>query len=124
MERLSPRARQAVEVICRLGEASADDVLREAPSIPTYSAARSVLRSLEAKGLIRHVEKGLRYVYVPTVPRHKVVRSALTHLIETFFEGSPQKMMQALLDLGDAYEVDLDELEQLIDRARAEGRGP
>ena len=122
LERLSPRARQAIAVICRLGDASVDDILREAPSIPSYSAARSVLRGLEMKGHITHVEKGLRYVYVPVVPRQKVARSALAHLMETFFDRSPQRMMQALLDLGDAYEVDLDQLEKMIEQARKDGR--
>ena len=78
LARLSPRARQAMEIIYRLGEASASDVLEHAPDIPSYSAVRSVLRSLESKGWVKHVEKGMRYVYVPMAPRETAVRSALS----------------------------------------------
>lgn len=122
LESLSPRARLAMAVIYRLGEASADDILQQVQSIPTYSAARSVLRALELKGFIKHQAKGLRYVYVPTVRRQRAVRSALEHVIQTFFDGSPGKLMQALLELEGLSEVKLDELQALIAKARKERR--
>ena len=92
--------------------------------VPSYSAVRSILRSLEKKGLVRHREKGLRYVYSPTTPKKKASRSALAQLLDTFFEGSPEHAMQALLDVSKQrrYDIDFDEFERLIDDARREGR--
>jgi BlaI family penicillinase repressor len=123
-KRLSGRTRQVLEVIYRLGEASAGDVLRELPDLPSYSAARSVLRSLEDRGLVRHREKGMRYVYSPTQSRQKASRKALSELLDTFFDGSPLSAMSALLEISHDREQQLDtgELERLIDEARSEGR--
>lgn len=123
-KRLSGRTRQVLEVIYRLGEASAGDVLRELPDLPSYSAARSVLRSLEDRGLVRHREKGMRYVYSPTQSRQKASRKALSELLDTFFDGSPLSAMNALLEISRDREQQLDtgELERLIDEARSEGR--
>lgn len=122
--KLSARARQVLDVVYRLGEVSAADIQREVPDVPSYSAVRSILRSLEAKGLVRHKEKGLRYVYLPTTPKKKASRSAMVQLIDTFFEGSPEHAMQALLDVSrqKKYDLDYDELERLIGAARREGR--
>ena len=121
---LSPRARQALEFLYREGEAGVSEVLEACALIPSYSAARSVLRGLENKGFVRHVEKGLRYVYRPTVPKTREIGAALGHVLDTFFDGSPEKTMRALLDLSKSREIDVDfdELERLIEAAKREGR--
>lgn len=121
---ISARSRQVLDVIYRLGKVAATDIQREVPDVPSYSAVRSILRSLEKKGLIRHRAEGLRYVYLPTTPKRKASRSALAELLDTFFDGSPEHAMQALLDLSRQrrYEIDYDEFERLIEDARKEGR--
>ena len=123
-KRLGGRSRQVLNVIYRLGEVSAADILRELPDLPSYSAVRSILRALEQKGLVRHREKGLRYVYSPTVSKQKASRSALRDLLDTFFDGSPLPAMQSLIEVSrDAgREIDYQELKRLIDDARQEGR--
>ena len=123
-EKLGGRTRQVLDVVYRLGEVSAADIQREIPDLPSYSAVRSILRALEAKGLIQHREKGLRYVYSSTISRDEASRSALTRVLDTFFGGSPKHAVKALLDLSrdGEYELDLDELEQLMAEARREGR--
>lgn len=122
--RLGGRSRQVLNVIYRLGEVSAADILRELPELPSYSAVRSILRALERKGLVRHREKGMRYVYTPTVSKRKACHSALRDLLDTFFDGSPLPAMQSLIEVSrDAgHEVDYQELKRLIDDARKEGR--
>src|SRR5215475_1407657 len=94
---LSRRERQIMDILYRLGRATANEVITELPGEPTSSTVRTQLRVLESKGHVRHEEHGLRYVYMPTVPRHAVRHSALRHLIETFFEGSTEKMLSTLL---------------------------
>src|SRR3954449_10947152 len=94
---LSRRERQIMDILYRLGRATANDVMTELPGDSHDSTVRTQLRVLETKGHIRHEEEGLRYVYVPTVPRYAVRQSALKHLIETFFEGSTEKMLTNLL---------------------------
>ncbi|MGE0354196.1 MAG: BlaI/MecI/CopY family transcriptional regulator [Gemmatimonadales bacterium] len=123
-KRLSERTRQVLDVIYRLGEVSAADIQREIPDVPSYSAVRSILRALEKKGLVRHREKGMRYVYSPTVSKKKASRSALANLIDTFFDGSPEPALQSLLELSrdGGYEIDFDRFERLIEDARREGR--
>ena len=126
-EHLSARARQVMDILYRLGEATANEVLDAAGGdIPSYSAVRSILRQLETKGLVSHAEKGLRYVYRPRVSRTSRSRSALVEMLDTFFDGSAEKTMQALLDLsaerGSSHEVDLDRLEKMIRQAKKEGR--
>lgn len=113
-----------LDVIYRLGEASAADIQREVPEIPSYSAVRSILRALEQKRLVEHREKGMRYVYSPTVPKRRASRSALAHMLDTFFDGSPEHAMKALLDVSrdGGYEVDYEALERMIEDAREEGR--
>ncbi len=120
---LSRRERQIMDVLFRRGEASASEVRAGIESPPSYSAVRAHLRTLEEKGHIRHEAKGLRYVYVPTVRPGQARRNALRHLLETFFGGSPEKLMATLLDSGAAKlgREDLDRLSQLIDQARKEG---
>lgn len=123
-KRIGGRSRQVLNVIYRLGEVSAADILRELPDLPSYSAVRSILRALEEKGLVRHREKGLRYVYTATVSKRTASRSALRDLLDTFFDGSPLPAMQTLIEVSrDAgRDVDYRELKRLIDDARKEGR--
>jgi predicted transcriptional regulator len=118
------RERQIMEVIYREGRATATDVLTRLPDPPSYSAVRALLRILEQKGHVRHLEEGNRYVYLPTVPADRARRSALRSLLQTFFQGSPEKAVAALLDMSrsELSEQELDRLSRLIDQAREEGR--
>ena len=121
---LGPRARSVLEVIYRLGEVSGTDIMRELPSIPSYSALRSTLRALEAKGLISHRAEEMRYVYRATVSKAQASRSALKRLIDTYFGGKPEHAMKALLNVSRDRnrDIDFDSLQRMIDEARAEGR--
>jgi|SRR5437773_2686922 predicted transcriptional regulator len=120
----SRRERQIMEVLYRDRQATAGEVLAALPDPPSYSAVRAMLRVLENKGHVRHVADGTRYVYQPTLPRERAGRPALASVLETFFEGSTEKAVAALLDLSraDLSDADLDRLSQLIDHARLEGR--
>jgi BlaI family penicillinase repressor len=121
---LSRRERQIMDILYRLGRATANEVMAELPGSPNYSTVRTQLRVLEGKGHVRHEDQGLRYIYMPTVPRHAVRQSALRHLIETFFEGSAEKMLSTLLGSEGARltEGELERLAQLIEKARKGGR--
>ncbi|MBI2149285.1 MAG: BlaI/MecI/CopY family transcriptional regulator [Acidobacteria bacterium] len=121
---LSRRERQIMDVLYRLGRATANEVMAEIPGEPHYSTVRTQLRVLETKGHVRHEEQGLRYVYTPTVPRHAVRQSAVKHLIETFFGGSTEKMLATLLGSEGSKLTDeeLSRLAELIDKARKGGR--
>ena len=122
-ERVRTRQRQVLDVIYRLGEASAADVQRALPDDLSYSAVRSVLRSLEEKGQIKHRAIGMKYVYRPAVSRARAARSALSHLMRTFFDDDPAHAMKALLDLSRSRrDVDYAELKRMVERARKEGR--
>ena len=119
---LTRRERQIMDVLYRLGRATAADVQLELPGNPSYSTVRTQLRVLEEKGHVRHDAVGLRYVYAPTVARASARRRALKHIVETFFDGSPAKAVAALLG-GDAAALSDDELariEALIAEARKE----
>jgi predicted transcriptional regulator len=121
---LSRREREIMEVLYRNGPATAGDVLAGLPDPPGYSAVRGLLRVLENKGHVRHVADGTRYVYLPTLPRDRAGRPALQNVLTTFFDGSTEKAVAALLDLSraDLSGEELDRLSKLIDQARAEGR--
>lgn len=121
---LSRRERQIMDVVYRRGRATASEVLEEMVDPPSYSAVRAMLRILEDKGHLRHQQDGQRYVYLPTLPADNARRSALRHLLDTFFEGSREKMVAALLDdkRGRIAEDELDNMARLIDQARKEGR--
>jgi BlaI family penicillinase repressor len=113
-----------MDVIYRRGRASAADVHAGLPDAPSYSAVRALLRVLENKGHVKHEQDGPRYVYVPTVPREKARQSALRQLVTTFFDGSAEQAVAALLDLSSA-DLSPDELARLarvIAQARKEGR--
>src|SRR5438067_23111 len=90
---LSRRERQIMDILYRLGRATANEVMADLSGEPNYSTVRTQLRVLESKGHVRHEEEGLRYVYMPTVPRHAVRQSALRHLLETSFEGYADKFL-------------------------------
>ncbi len=120
---LSRRERQIMDILYRHGRASAAEVHERLPNRPGYSAVRAMLRVLEGKGHVKHEEQDLRYVYLPTLPRERAKRSALKHLLATFFEGSAAQAVAALLD-GSAAKLsqgELDRLARLIEKARREG---
>jgi predicted transcriptional regulator len=120
---LGPRERQIMDVVFRLGRASVAQVRRELPNPPSYSAVRTILGILEDKGLLRHQQEGLRYIYRPTVTRGAARQSALKHLVHTFFEGSPERAAAALLAMSDGLAPeDMKRLTALIDGVKAEGR--
>ena len=120
---LARRERQIMDVLFRRGRASAVEVMDELPGSPSYSTVRTQLRVLEGKGHVRHEEHGLRYVYMPAVPRSVARKSALRHLVETFFDGSAEKTVVALLG-GEGARLSGAELERigdLIAKARKDG---
>ncbi len=121
---LSRRERQIMDVIYRQGRATAAEVLEQMPDPPSYSAVRAMLRVLEEKGIVKHKQLGPRYVFVPTASRESAQRSALRHLLSTFFDGSREKMVAALLNDPPASlpEEELDRLAELIAQAKKEGR--
>jgi len=119
---LSRRERQIMDILYRRGRATANDVMADLPGDPSYSTVRTQLRVLESKGHVRHEEEGLRYIYLPAVARHAARRSALRHLVDTFFEGSAAGAVSALLgrDAGRLSEDELDRIEALLKSARRE----
>lgn len=119
---LTKRERQIMDVLYRRGRATAAEIMDGLAGGPGYSTVRTQLRVLERKGHVRHEEEGLRYVYLPTVPRHAARRSALKHLVDTFFDGSTTKAVAALLG-GEASRVSDEELariEVLVKNARVD----
>jgi BlaI family transcriptional regulator, penicillinase repressor len=119
---LSRRERQIMDILYQRGRASASEIQQGMADPPTYSAVRAKLRVLEEKGHIRHEEEALRYVYIPTVARDSARRSALRHLLSTFFENSVEDAVAALVDLSAANlsREELDRISSLIDEAKAE----
>jgi BlaI family penicillinase repressor len=117
---LSRRERQIMDILYKLERASVGQVLSKLADKPNYSTVRAQLRVLEEKGHVRHEEHGLRYVYVPAVPRDVARRSALRHLVETFFDGSTEKVVTALLG-GEVARISPEELDRLA-RLIAKGR--
>ena len=121
---LSRRERQIMDVLYELGRATAAEVRERLPDPPSYSAVRAMLRILEVKGHLRHESDGPRYVFSPSVPREEASESALRRVVRTFFDGSAESAMTALLDLG-VEDLDEEALGRLADRiaeARREGR--
>jgi len=119
---LTKRERQIMDVLYRLGRATAAEIMEGIAKAPGNSTIRTQLRVLETKGHVRHEEEGLRYVYLPTVPRHAARKSALRHLVDTFFDGSSAKAVAALLG-GEASRVSDEELAriaELVKDARSE----
>ena len=122
-EKLSRRERQIMNVIYKLGKATAAEVHEGLPDQPSYSTVRAKLRVLEEKGVVRHQEQGPRYLYLPVTPRDKARRSALKRLVDTFFGGSAQEVVATLLDSSSAKMTDdeLMSLSLMIEKARKEG---
>jgi len=121
---LSRRERQIMDILYRQGKASASDVREQMEDAPSYSAVRAMLRVLEEKGHVRHQAEGLKYVYVPTVARDRAKRTAVKHVMETFFNGSPEQIVAALLDVSSTRltREELDRMSQLIENAKQEGK--
>jgi predicted transcriptional regulator len=120
---LTKRERLIMDVLFRLGRATADEVRRELPGSPSDSTVRTQLRVLEEKGYVRHEEAGRRFVFSAVVPRRSARKSALRHVVDTFFEGSTEKVVAALLG-GEGARVADDELDRILDivaRARKDG---
>ena len=120
---LSRRERQIMHIIYQRAEASVTEVLDNLSDPPGYSAVRAMLRILEEKGYLKHTKKGPRYVFLPTVPRNKASRSELRQLLRTFFDGSVESAVAALLDASESEltDEDLGRLSRLIQKARKEG---
>ncbi len=121
--RLSNRERQIMDVLYRVGQATAAEVLEALPDPPSYSAVRATLRILEDKGQVRHDEEGPRYVFRPGVARDRAKRTAVRHLVTTFFDGSPEAAMATLLDesASKLSDSDYERLKTLIDEAKNKG---
>jgi predicted transcriptional regulator len=119
---LTRRERQIMDVLYKLERATVSEVLAQLTGQPSYSTVRAQLRVLEEKGHVRHEEHGLRYVYVPTVPRDVARWSALRHLVETFFDGSAEKLVAALLggEISRISREELDRLAHLLTKERKE----
>ena len=109
---VSRRERQIVDILYRRGQATAAEVMAELSGDPNSSTVRTQLRVLERKGYVRHEAAGLRYVYFPAVPRRAARRSALRHLVDTFFDGSAEKVVGALLG-GEGARISEEELERI-----------
>lgn len=122
--RLSRRERQILDVVYRLRRASAAEVRRELPDPPTYTTVRGLLRVLESKGHLEHQEQGKRYVYLPSLPREDAGASILTHVVRTYFDGSPTEAIRALIGAwGDLTAAELDRIAKMVERARHERGG-
>lgn len=121
---LSRRERQIMDILYQRGKASAAEVKVAMDDAPSYSAVRAMLRVLEEKGHVRHETEGLRYVFVPSVNREKAKRSAVKHLIDTFFRDAPDQVVAALLDVSSKRltNAELDSMAELIEKARKEGK--
>ncbi len=121
---LSRRERQVMEILYQRGKASSSDIREAMLDAPTYSAVRALLRVLEEKGHVVHENEGLKYVYVPVVNRDKAKRSAVKHLVDTFFRDSPEQVVAALLDVSSKRltSKELDRMAEMIEKAKKEGR--
>jgi BlaI family transcriptional regulator, penicillinase repressor len=121
---LSRRERQIMDVLFARGRATGQEIQEGLPDPPNYSSVRTILRVLERKGYVRHLEEGLRYVYEPTIAREAASRSALQRIIRTFFDGSAKEAAAALLDPSAFHltEEELSELGRIVDRAKKERR--
>jgi predicted transcriptional regulator len=123
-QKLGARERQIMDVIYQLGEASVGEVRDRLPNAPSYSAVRTMIRHLEGKGLLKHRQDGARYVYRPVRSRESASRSALRHLLTTFFGGSAPDAVAAILDVSaDTLDAqDFKRIQQMIEQARKEGQ--
>jgi predicted transcriptional regulator len=122
--KLTRRERQIMDVLYRDGEATVADVMTQIPDPPSYSAVRATMNVLEEKGHVRHKQDGPRYVYVPAVPRDRARLAAMNHLLQTFFDGSAESAVVALLQMSDSSlsTTDFERLAAEVRKARQEGR--
>ena len=120
---LSRRERQIMDILYQRGQASASEVRETMPDAPSYSAVRAMLRVLEEKGQVRHQAEGLKYVYVPTLAQDKAKRSAVKHLLDTFFQNEPDQVVATLLDVSSRRLTpeELDRMAEMIEKAKKEG---
>jgi len=120
---LSRRERQIMDVLYQKGRATAAEVMELLPDPPSYSSVRALLRILEEKGHARHEMDGTKYVFIPSVHRDKAKRSAIRHLVQTFFDGSPEQAVAALLDLssGKLSDEEVERMTRLIEKSREGG---
>jgi predicted transcriptional regulator len=123
-EDLSRRERQIMDTLYKQGGLTAMEVLKGLPDPPSYSAVRALLRILEEKGMVQHAKQGVRYIYTPTDPLDKVRQSALQRVLHTFFEGSVEKVVTALLNNKDTNlsEEEYERMLEMIAQARKDGR--
>lgn len=121
---LSRRERQIMEILYRHGKVSVAQVMEAMEDAPGYSAVRAMMRVLEEKGHVRHQAEGLKYVYLPVVAREKAKRSAVKHLLDTFFSEAPEQVVAALLDVSShrLTTEELDRMAAMIEKARKEGK--
>ena len=121
---LSRRERQIMDILYQRGKGSASEVREAMEAAPGYSAVRAMLRVLEEKGHVKHQAEGLKYVYVPVVARDKAKRSAVKHVMETFFNGSAEQIVAALLDVSSTRltREELDRMSAMIEQAKREGK--
>ena len=121
---LSRRERQIMDIIYQRGQATAAEVLENLPNPPGYSAVRAMLRLLEEKGYLKHEQDGPRYLFKPTLARDKARKSAMKQMLETFFDGSTEQAVAALLNLSKSKlgKEELDRLSRMIETAKKEGR--
>ncbi|MSV29279.1 MAG: BlaI/MecI/CopY family transcriptional regulator [Bryobacterales bacterium] len=121
---LSRRERQILEILYQRGSASVSEVRLAMEDAPSYSAVRTLLGVLEEKGHVKHRAKGLRYVYSPVVAREKAKRTAVKHLLDTYFGGSPEQIVAALLDVSSTQlkPEELDRMAGMIEKAKREGK--
>ena len=121
---LTRRERQVMNILHRRGPSTVSEIMDELPDPPTYSAVRSILRILGEKDMVTYREDGPRYVYLPAVPRDRARRAALTHLLQTFFDGSAESAVVALLEMSDRSlsATDFERLAAEVRKARQEGR--
>lgn len=122
-DKLGGRERQIMDIVYRRGKATAAEVRADLPDPPTNSAVRGMLRLLEEKGHLRHESDGPRYVYLPTAETSRVSRSAMRHVVRTFFDNSASSAVAAMLGMYESRltDADLDRLESLIEQARSKG---
>lgn len=124
MTDLSRRERQIMDFLYQRGRAGVSEVLAGIPDPPSYSAVRAMMRTLEEKGHVRHIEDGRAYIYEPIVRKDDARQGALSHLLKTFFDGSTEKAVAALLDMKSEQltKEELDRVSKLVEAAKSEGR--
>ena len=121
---LTRREREIMDILYQSGQCTAQEVLERMAEPPSYSAVRALLRLLEERGHVKHKKEGIRYVYLPAVSRGTARRKALAHVVATFFEGSVEQAMLALVESSrhKLSQAELDRLSALVEKAKQEGK--